>query len=150
MLAVGRGRIGLPRLLNWKSREEDGHGAAGELDHSQLLTDPDEAADFVKKAKVDALAIAIGTSHGAYKFARKPSSKVLRIDRVRTSTPDSKRSFGHARSSRYGDWTAMISMAVISARPMACPSRNRRRYPSRCSQGQYRYRSAYRILWRYA
>jgi fructose-bisphosphate aldolase class II len=63
--------------------EEDGHGAEGVLDHSQLLTDPEEAADFVLKTGVDALAIAIGTSHGAYKFTKKPTGSVLRIDRVK-------------------------------------------------------------------
>jgi fructose-bisphosphate aldolase class II len=63
--------------------EEDGHGAEGVLDHSQLLTDPEEAADFVLKTGVDALAIAIGTSHGAYKFTKKPTGNVLRIDRVK-------------------------------------------------------------------
>ena len=63
--------------------EEDGHGAEGQLDHSMLVTDPEEAADFVKKTGVDALAIAIGTSHGAYKFTKKPSGKVLRIDRIK-------------------------------------------------------------------
>jgi fructose-bisphosphate aldolase class II len=62
---------------------EDGHGAAGQLDHAQLLTDPDEAADFVQQTGVDALAIAIGTSHGAYKFSSKPTGQVLRIDRVK-------------------------------------------------------------------
>src|SRR5574343_1903292 len=63
--------------------EEDGIGAAGKLDHAQLLTDPDEAADFVKKTKVDALAIAIGTSHGAYKFTRPPTGEILAIDRIK-------------------------------------------------------------------
>ncbi len=63
--------------------EEDGHGAEGALDHSMLLTDPEEAADFVSKTGVDALAIAIGTSHGAYKFTKKPTGNVLRIDRVK-------------------------------------------------------------------
>ncbi len=63
--------------------EEDGHGAEGELDHSMLLTDPEEAADFVKKTSVDALAIAIGTSHGAYKFTRPPTGDILAIQRVK-------------------------------------------------------------------
>ncbi|PID49765.1 MAG: fructose-bisphosphate aldolase class II [Proteobacteria bacterium] len=63
--------------------EEDGHGAEGELDHSMLLTDPEEAADFVKKTGVDALAIAIGTSHGAYKFTRPPTGDILAIQRVK-------------------------------------------------------------------
>jgi len=63
--------------------EEDGHGSDEKLSMDHLLTDPDEAADFVKKTNVDALAIAIGTSHGAYKFTQKPTDKVLRIDRVK-------------------------------------------------------------------
>ncbi|RWG56492.1 MAG: fructose-bisphosphate aldolase class II [Mesorhizobium sp.] len=59
---------------------EDGHGAEGPLSHDQLLTDPDEAADFVAQTKVDALAIAMGTSHGAYKFNRRPDSDVLAMN----------------------------------------------------------------------
>lgn len=62
--------------------EEDGSGAAGHLDHAQLLTDPDQALDFVRETRVDALAIAIGTSHGAYKFTRPPSGDILAIDRI--------------------------------------------------------------------
>src|SRR3990167_9226516 len=78
------GELGcLGSLESGKAGEEDGHGAEGKLDHSQLLTDPNEAADFVSKTRVDALAIAIGTSHGAYKFTQKPTGKVLRIDRVK-------------------------------------------------------------------
>src|ERR1700744_2768740 len=57
--------------------KEDGHGAEGRLDHSQLLTDPDQAVEFVRATGVDALAIAMGTSHGAYKFSRKPDGEVL-------------------------------------------------------------------------
>jgi fructose-bisphosphate aldolase class II len=59
---------------------EDGHGFEGKLDHSQLLTDPDQAVDFVKATNVDALAIAMGTSHGAYKFSRKPDGDVLAMN----------------------------------------------------------------------
>jgi len=78
------GELGcLGSLETGKAGEEDGVGAEGTLDQSQLLTDPDEAADFVKKTKVDALAIAIGTSHGAYKFTRPPTGAVLRIDRIK-------------------------------------------------------------------
>ena len=62
---------------------EDGHGFEGKLDHSQLLTDPDQAVDFVKKTKVDALAIAMGTSHGAYKFSRKPTGDILAMHVVK-------------------------------------------------------------------
>lgn len=78
------GELGcLGSLETGKMGEEDGHGADGVLDHSQLLTDPEEAADFVKKTNVDALAVAVGTSHGAYKFTKKPSGDVLRIDRIK-------------------------------------------------------------------
>ena len=62
---------------------EDGVGAEGVLTMEQMLTDPEEAADFVKKTHVDALAIAIGTSHGAYKFSRKPTGDILAIDRIK-------------------------------------------------------------------
>ncbi|MFN9984978.1 MAG: class II fructose-bisphosphate aldolase, partial [Pirellula sp.] len=61
---------------------EDGHGAEGVLSHDQLLTDPDEAARFVAETGVDALAVAIGTSHGAYKFTRKPDGEVLAMSRI--------------------------------------------------------------------
>ncbi|MEQ8790620.1 MAG: class II fructose-bisphosphate aldolase [Pirellulaceae bacterium] len=62
--------------------KEDGHGAEGKLSHDQLLTDPDEAERFVAETGVDALAVAIGTSHGAYKFTRKPDGEVLAMDRI--------------------------------------------------------------------
>ena len=62
--------------------QEDGHGATGQLSRDQLLTDPDEAARFVERTGVDALAVAIGTSHGAYKFTRKPDGDVLAMDRI--------------------------------------------------------------------
>src|ERR1700727_1310659 len=62
--------------------KEDGHGAEGKLSHDQLLTNPDEAVKFVKHTKVDALAIAMGTSHGAYKFSRKPDGDILAMQVV--------------------------------------------------------------------
>jgi fructose-bisphosphate aldolase class II len=72
------GELGvLGSLETGMGEAEDGHGAEGVLDHSQLLTDPDQAVDFVAKTGVDALAIAMGTSHGAYKFTRKPDGDVL-------------------------------------------------------------------------
>lgn len=78
------GELGcLGSLETGTAGKEDGIGAEGVLDHSQLLTDPEEAADFVKKTKVDALAIAIGTSHGAYKFTRPPTGDILAIGRVK-------------------------------------------------------------------
>ncbi|WP_347257413.1 class II fructose-bisphosphate aldolase [Methylocaldum sp.] len=106
------GELGcLGSLETGKAGEEDGHGAVGELDHSQLLTDPDEAADFVKKTKVDALAIAIGTSHGAYKFTQKPTGKVLRIDRVKEihNRIPNVHLVMHGSSSVPEDWAAMIN-----------------------------------------
>jgi len=60
--------------------KEDGHGAEGKLSHDQLLTNPEEAVKFVKETKVDALAIAMGTSHGAYKFTRKPDGNILAMN----------------------------------------------------------------------
>ncbi|MFZ5488848.1 MAG: class II fructose-bisphosphate aldolase, partial [Pseudomonadota bacterium] len=78
------GELGcLGSLETGTAGEEDGIGAEGTLDHSQLLTDPEEAADFVKKTGVDALAIAIGTSHGAYKFTRPPTGDILAIGRIK-------------------------------------------------------------------
>ncbi len=72
------GEIGvLGSLETGMGDKEDGHGAEGKLDHSQLLTDPDEAKRFVADTKVDALAVAIGTSHGAYKFTKKPTGDIL-------------------------------------------------------------------------
>jgi fructose-bisphosphate aldolase, class II len=77
------GELGvLGSLETGMGEKEDGHGAEGVLDHSQLLTDPNQAEDFVRRTKVDALAVAIGTSHGAYKFTRKPTGEVLAMDRI--------------------------------------------------------------------
>ena len=73
----------LGSLETGQAGDEDGHGAEGTLDHSMLLTDPDQAADFVRQTDCDALAIAIGTSHGAYKFTRKPTGDILAIDRIK-------------------------------------------------------------------
>jgi fructose-bisphosphate aldolase, class II len=72
------GELGvLGSLEHGSGEQEDGHGAEGKLSHDQLLTDPDQAVDFVEKTRVDALAIAMGTSHGAYKFSRKPDGAIL-------------------------------------------------------------------------
>ncbi len=78
------GELGcLGSLESGEAGEEDGSGAEGKLTHDQLLTDPDQAADFVERTGVDALAIAIGTSHGAYKFSRKPTGDILAIERIK-------------------------------------------------------------------
>jgi fructose-bisphosphate aldolase class II len=78
------GELGcLGSLETMKGDKEDGHGAEGTMTREMLLTDPDQAADFVKSTQLDALAIAIGTSHGAYKFSRKPTGDILAIDRIK-------------------------------------------------------------------
>lgn len=106
------GEIGcLGSLETGKAGEEDGVGAEGTLDHSQLLTDPEEAARFVRDTGVDALAIAIGTSHGAYKFSRKPTGDVLRIDRIKeihARIPNTHLVM-HGSSSVPQDWLEIIN-----------------------------------------
>jgi fructose-bisphosphate aldolase class II len=78
------GELGcLGSLETGEMGEEDGHGAEGKLDLDMLLTSVEEAADFVEQTNVDALAIAIGTSHGAYKFTQEPTGEILRIDRIK-------------------------------------------------------------------
>ncbi len=86
------GELGvLGRLDTGTGEQEDGHGAVGALGRDQLLTDPDQAVDFVQRTRVDALAIAMGTSHGAYKFDRRPDSEVLAmsvVQRIHQRLPD--------------------------------------------------------------
>ncbi|MBL3571068.1 fructose-bisphosphate aldolase class II [Rhodovulum sp. BSW8] len=86
------GELGvLGSLETGMGEAEDGHGAEGELSHDQLLTDPDQAADFVARTRVDALAIACGTSHGAYKFTQKPTGETLAmsvIEKIHAKLPD--------------------------------------------------------------
>ena len=78
------GELGcLGSLETMRGDKEDGHGTEATMTRDQLLTDPEQAADFVKKTQLDALAIAIGTSHGAYKFTRKPTGDILAIDRIK-------------------------------------------------------------------
>ena len=78
------GELGcLGSLETMRGDKEDGHGAEVTMTKEMLLTDPDQAADFVAKTQLDALAIAIGTSHGAYKFTRKPTGDILAIDRIK-------------------------------------------------------------------
>ncbi|WP_448190968.1 class II fructose-bisphosphate aldolase [Azospirillum sp. sgz301742] len=112
--AVGvsvEGELGcLGSLETGHAGEEDGSGAAGKLSHDQLLTDPEQAADFVERTGVDALAIAIGTSHGAYKFTRRPTGDVLAIDRVRAihaRIPDTHLVM-HGSSSVPQEWLEII------------------------------------------
>ena len=106
------GELGcLGSLETGEMGEEDGHGAEGKLDLDLLLTDPEEAANFVKQTKVDALAIAIGTSHGAYKFTKEPDGEVLRIDRIKeihARIPDTHLVM-HGSSSVPQEWLAIIN-----------------------------------------
>jgi fructose-bisphosphate aldolase class II len=106
------GELGcLGSLETGTAGKEDGIGADGVLDHSQLLTDPEEAADFVKKTGVDALAIAIGTSHGAYKFTRPPTGDILAIERIKqihARIPNTHLVM-HGSSSVPQDWLATIN-----------------------------------------
>jgi len=106
------GELGcLGSLETGEAGEEDGVGAAGKLTHDQLLTDPEEAADFVKATGVDALAIAIGTSHGAYKFTRPPTGDVLAIERIKEINrriPDTHLVM-HGSSSVPQDWLQVIN-----------------------------------------
>lgn len=106
------GELGcLGSLETGQAGEEDGVGAEGTLSHDQLLTDPEEARDFVEKTRVDALAIAIGTSHGAYKFSRPPTGDILAIDRIKQihqAIPNTHLVM-HGSSSVPQDWLAVIN-----------------------------------------
>ncbi|WP_322521303.1 class II fructose-bisphosphate aldolase [Guyparkeria halophila] len=106
------GELGcLGSLETGEMGEEDGHGAEGKLDMDMLLTDPEEAAQFVKHTDCDALAIAIGTSHGAYKFTQKPTGQILRIDRVKEihqRIPDTHLVM-HGSSSVPEEWLEIIN-----------------------------------------
>ena len=112
--AVGvsvEGELGcLGSLETGDAGEEDGVGAVGKLSHAQMLTDPTEAKDFVARTGVDALAIAIGTSHGAYKFTRPPTGEVLAIDRIaqiHAAIPNTHLVM-HGSSSVPQEWLAII------------------------------------------
>ena len=106
------GELGcLGSLETGEMGEEDGHGAEGKLDLDMLLTGVEEAADFVEQTGVDALAIAIGTSHGAYKFTKEPTGEVLRIDRIKeihTRIPNTHLVM-HGSSSVPQDWLEIIN-----------------------------------------
>jgi fructose-bisphosphate aldolase class II len=106
------GELGvLGSLETGMAGEEDGIGAEGVLSKEQLLTDPDEAADFVEKTGVDALAIACGTSHGAYKFTRPPTGDILAIDQIKAihqRIPNTHLVM-HGSSSVPQEWLAIIN-----------------------------------------
>ena len=106
------GELGcLGSLETGEAGEEDGVGAAGKLTHDQMLTDPEEAAQFVADTGVDALAIACGTSHGAYKFTRPPTGDILAIDRIKEINrriPNTHLVM-HGSSAVPQDWLAIIN-----------------------------------------
>jgi len=106
------GELGcLGSLETMQGDKEDGHGAEGKLTREQLLTDPDEAVEFVERTQVDALAVAIGTSHGAYKFTRKPDGEVLaisRIEEIHSRLPNTHIVM-HGSSSVPQEWLDMIN-----------------------------------------
>ena len=105
------GELGcLGSLETGEAGEEDGVGAVGKLTHDMMLTDPVQAKDFVARTGVDALAIAIGTSHGAYKFTRKPTGDILAIDRIaaiHAQIPDTHLVM-HGSSSVPQEWLQII------------------------------------------
>jgi len=105
------GELGcLGSLESGQAGEEDGVGAEGVLSHEQMLTDPAQARDFVARTGVDALAIAIGTSHGAYKFTREPTGDILAIDRIaaiHAAVPGTHLVM-HGSSSVPQEWLAVI------------------------------------------
>ena len=106
------GELGcLGSLETGEAGEEDGVGAVGKLTHEQMLTDPEEAADFVKKTGVDALAIAIGTSHGAYKFTKPPTGDTLAIQRIKEihQRIPSTHLVMHGSSSVPQDWLKIVN-----------------------------------------
>ena len=106
------GELGcLGSLETGQAGEEDGVGAEGSLSHEQMLTDPEEALDFVSKTSVDALAIAIGTSHGAYKFSRPPTGDILDIDRIKLihSKIPNTHLVMHGSSSVPQEWLSVIN-----------------------------------------
>jgi fructose-bisphosphate aldolase class II len=105
------GELGcLGSLETGEAGEEDGVGAAGKLSHDMLLTDPAEAKNFVANTGVDALAIAIGTSHGAYKFTREPTGDILAVERIaqiHAAVPNTHLVM-HGSSSVPQEWLAII------------------------------------------
>ncbi|MGB2130617.1 MAG: class II fructose-bisphosphate aldolase [Marinobacterium sp.] len=106
------GELGcLGSLETGQAGEEDGIGAEGILTHDQMLTDPDEAADFVTQTNVDALAIACGTSHGAYKFTKPPTGDILAIDRIKAihERIPTTHLVMHGSSSVPQEWLAVIN-----------------------------------------
>ncbi len=145
--AVGvsvEGELGcLGSLESGHGEKEDGHGAEGKLTHDQLLTDPNEAAEFVKLTQVDALAIAIGTSHGAYKFTKPPTGDTLAISRIKeihARIPNTHLVM-HGSSSVPQEWLEIINQyrRCDAANLRRAGFRDRRRHQARRTQSEHRH-----------
>jgi fructose-bisphosphate aldolase class II len=138
------GELGcLGSLETGAGEAEDGHGFEGTLSHDQLLTDPDEAVQFVRATQVDALAVAIGTSHGAYKFTRKPTGEILaisRIEEIHRRLPNTHLVM-HGSSSVPQKWLDMINeYGGNIPEPTACPWKKFRRGSRAACASQHRHR----------
>ena len=139
------GELGvLGSLEHGGGEQEDGHGVEGKVSHDQLLTDPGQAVDFVRATKVDALAIAMGTSHGAYKFSRKPDGDILAmrvVEEIHRRLPTTHLVM-HGSSSVPQPLQDMFNaVRRRDAADLGCAGRgNRPRHPARRSQGEYRHR----------
>ena len=118
------GELGcLGSLESGTAGEEDGVGAEGVLSMEQMLTDPEQAADFVQKTGVDALAIAIGTSHGAYKFSRPPTGDILAIEQVKaihSRLPNTHLVMHGSSSVPQNCLQKLINTVVKFRKPMVC------------------------------
>ncbi len=139
------GELGvLGSLEHGGGEQEDGHGVEGTVSHDQLLTDPDQAVDFVRATRVDALAIAMGTSHGAYKFTRKPDGEILAMRVVEEI---------HSPAAEYasGDARLVLGAAAVAGHVQCVRRRDaadlgragrgdRPRHQARRAQGQHRHR----------
>ena len=136
------GELGcLGSLETMKGDKEDGHGTDATMTREQMLTNPEQAADFVKRTQLDALAIAIGTSHGAYKFTRKPTGDILAIDRVmeiHKRLPNTHLVM-HGSSSVPQDLLAIINQYGGKMKE-TYGGRNSKGHQVWCAQDQYRYR----------
>ena len=139
------GELGvLGSLERGGGEQEDGHGVEGKVSHDQLLTDPDQAVDFVRATKVDALAIAMGTSHGAYKFSRKPDGDILAmqvVEEIHRRLPNTHLVMHGSSSVPQPLQDAFNQFGGEMPADLGCAGRgNRARHQARRPQGQYRHR----------
>ena len=139
------GELGvLGSLEHGGGEQEDGHGVEGKVSHDQLLTDPDQAVDFVRATKVDALAIAMGTSHGAYKFTRKPDGEILAmkvVEEIHRRLPNTHLVMHGSSSVPQALQDAVQPVRRRDAADLGRAGRgDRPRHPAWRPQGQYRYR----------